>query len=58
MRYRCDICGCYLDPGEGSMCEECREERRRKADRDRRIREVLYAAPNGQYEMKMEGMER
>ena len=23
--YKCDICGCYLDPGEGLLCEECRQ---------------------------------
>lgn len=24
-KYRCDSCGCYLDPGEGLLCDECRE---------------------------------
>ena len=24
-RYRCSECGCYLDPGEGRLCEECLE---------------------------------
>ncbi len=23
MNYRCVVCGCYLDPGEGRICEEC-----------------------------------
>ncbi len=23
MNYRCLVCGCYLDPGEGRICEEC-----------------------------------
>ncbi len=23
--YRCDNCGCYLDPGEGRLCDDCRE---------------------------------
>ena len=23
--YRCDSCGCYLDPGEGHVCDECQE---------------------------------
>lgn len=26
MKYRCRICGCYLDPGEGDICEDCKEE--------------------------------
>ena len=33
-KYRCDSCGCYLDPGEGLLCEECRQKiryRTRKA---------------------------
>lgn len=25
MNYRCDICGCYLDPGEGRTCDECQQ---------------------------------
>lgn len=23
--YECRICGCTLDPGEGYLCDECRE---------------------------------
>lgn len=23
-RYKCSVCGCNLDPGEGSMCDDCR----------------------------------
>ena len=22
--YRCERCGCNLDPGEGRLCDECR----------------------------------
>lgn len=26
--YRCDICGCYLDPGEGKTCQDCLQEQK------------------------------
>ena len=26
-KYKCKVCGCYLDPGEGWICEDCRKER-------------------------------
>lgn len=32
--YRCDTCGCYLDPGEGRICEECRAKNRRKGKQE------------------------
>lgn len=25
MNYRCTVCGCYLDRGEGRICEDCRK---------------------------------
>ena len=28
--YKCDICGCYLDPAEGRRCEDCRKEEKQK----------------------------
>lgn len=27
--YRCRVCHCYLDPGDGLICDECREELKR-----------------------------
>lgn len=37
MQYLCRICGCYLDPGEGQICEDCqeKEEEKKKALRMR-----------------------
>lgn len=29
--YRCSVCGCYLDPGEGRICSDCQAEERGKA---------------------------
>ncbi len=44
--YTCRKCGCTLDPGEGSMCDDCREEmnveRRRELELDRMIRSTDY----------------
>lgn len=30
-RYRCEECGCRLDPGEGRLCEECRADLEKQA---------------------------
>lgn len=49
MRYHCDECGCYLDPGEGRVCDECQQ----KAEQRHRITERLRLNGN-QYEMNME----
>lgn len=27
MNYRCAVCGCYLDPGEGRICEDCKKKK-------------------------------
>lgn len=51
MNYRCDICGCYLDPGEGRICEECRQESERRRDNARRVEQSVVEAENGQYEL-------
>lgn len=29
-KYRCEVCGCYMDPGEGWICEDCKQERENK----------------------------
>ena len=26
--YHCQNCGCYLDPGEGDLCDECKRARK------------------------------
>lgn len=44
--YTCRKCGCTLDPSEGSMCDDCREEmneeRRREIELDRMIRSTNF----------------
>lgn len=52
-RYRCDECGCYLDPGEGRTCDECQEKTLHRAQTARRMRQAMVLNGN-QYEMNME----
>lgn len=51
--YKCDSCGCYLDPGEGLLCEECREKTRKMVKESRKIVGLLNFE-NGQVEMRLE----
>lgn len=50
--YSCDRCGCSLDPGEGSICDECVEEvdakKKKEMEFDRMVRSTDYK------QMKME----
>lgn len=54
MRYQCDACGCYLDPGEGLLCDECREKMRHRVKAAKRMQEVVREVESGQYEMKLQ----
>lgn len=47
MFYRkCNGCGCSLDPGEGSLCDECiserEQEQRRRKEMNRMTRSSTY----------------
>lgn len=46
--YRCDSCGCYLDPGEGNVCEECLEQQRK----DEEQRKHCFITAEGQQELR------
>ncbi|QNM06596.1 hypothetical protein [Qiania dongpingensis] len=46
-QYRCDQCGCYLDPEEGETCEECRAESRKRTRDAAALRMELYGEPDG-----------
>lgn len=53
MIYRkCRICGCSLDPGEGSMCEECRDEQYMKQQREKAVRYMVLSTDFRQMEME------
>lgn len=51
--YKCDACGCYLDPGEGLLCDDCRERLRQRMDDGNRIRNLLNT-DDTQISMRME----
>lgn len=53
-RYRCDVCGCYLDPGEGLLCEECRDDMKRRIKRAEDMSASMYEGADGQYEMRLQ----
>lgn len=53
-RYRCDICGCYLDPGEGLLCDECRQNFRNRQRMAKKIMEAVRESDSGQVEMRLE----
>lgn len=55
MFYRCDSCGCYLDPGDGRLCEECKESIMRKKKFLDSVKESLFI-DEYQIEMRLEEM--
>lgn len=50
MLYRCDMCGCYLDPGEGRICEECREKSKRRKREKQELFGFIKNISKEQYE--------
>lgn len=53
--YRCDSCGCYLDPAEGLLCDECRARMHERVQNSKRIRRFLDTE-EPQIKMNMEEM--
>lgn len=51
--YRCDICGCYLDPGEGGRCDECRRETRNGRAQKERLLKIEIAADGAELTAKI-----
>lgn len=52
--YRCDACGCYLDPGEGLLCDECREKTRARIKKMNTYNEMVAESRSGHYEMRLQ----
>lgn len=52
-RYICDGCGAHLDPGEGMLCDECREKLQKKIKKRETFNRLL-CTDHGQVEMRME----
>lgn len=36
--YKCEFCNCALDPGEGRICEDCREREEEAREANNKIR--------------------
>lgn len=53
-RYRCDTCGCYLDPGEGRTCDECQNWEQEHVKKIRKMRAVVREVGQ-QYEFDFGG---
>ncbi len=49
-RYRCDDCGCYLDPVEYNLCDECREKRRQRVRHAETMKGFVTVGAGRQYE--------
>ena len=52
--YRCDACGCTLDPGEGRWCDECRERINLRNKKYKQYNEMVAESKGGQYEMRLQ----
>ena len=52
--YRCDSCGCYLDPGEGILCDECRADMKHRTEKRKRMEGHIFLN-DGQYTFDFEG---
>lgn len=53
-QYRCDSCGCYLDPGEGLLCDECRYRVRSRIKKMDNYNLAFIESQDGQYQMKLQ----
>lgn len=49
--YRCDVCGCYLDPDEGRRCDDCKQEAERRVAKMRRVSEAVRVNEDNQLEL-------
>ncbi len=54
-KYRCDSCACYLDPGEGLLCEECRQKIRERTRKGRQL-DAFLNLDEPQIRLKLEEM--
>ncbi len=54
MYYRCDTCGCYLDPGEGRTCDDCQSREQEHMRQVKKMRAVVREVGQ-QYEFDFGG---
>ena len=53
--YHCDSCGCYLDPGEGHICNECQQQETERRERRRCAQDTIHLMDGWQYELNLDG---
>lgn len=53
--YHCDSCGCYLDPGEGHICNECQQQETERRERRRSAQDTIHLMDGWQYELNLDG---
>ena len=53
--YHCDSCGCYLDPGEGHICNECQQPETERRERRRSAQDTIHLMDGWQYELNLDG---
>lgn len=57
MKYQCEVCRCYLDPGEGFLCDECRDKMQKRIRNIEILDKFLFVdVDSGQIKMRMEKM--
>ena len=54
-KYRCDSCDCYLDSGEGLLCEECRQKIRDRTRKGGQL-DAMLNLDEPQIRLKLEEM--
>ena len=48
MRYICKGCGCYVDPGEWPLCDDCREKQEKEeAKKNGPMRSTTFSQGQG-----------
>lgn len=50
--YQCEDCGCTLDPGEGRLCDECREKKMILQSREMEVARMIRCTNYEQMEME------
>jgi len=53
--YHCDSCGCYLEPGEGHICDECQQQETERRERRRSAQDTIHLMDGWQYELNLDG---
>lgn len=55
MMYQCDTCGCYLDPGEGRVCDECQQMEAERRKQRQSMQDTIHLVDGWQYDINFDG---